>query len=233
MRHIHTESGNVLFYILIGVVLFGVLTVAMNYSGQGGNPDYVSEEKAVVFASEIMESAERISTAISKLRLRGCTLAQISFENTKVSGYTNGSAPSNKTCHVFSIEGGELNWPDFSGEMFDQTWSAEADFGHPIFTIKNEIPQLGQDGGTASSYEMLMLVEGVKTGVCEQINERTNGSTTINTAAEVETKYDGTLNTTGVYTFPATFNGMRQACYQDNNGADSGTLTYYYAIVIR
>ncbi len=229
----HPEQGNVLFFILIAVALFGALGYAVSQSGQSIGGGAISEEKSRILASEMMDYGQHLTSAVSKLRLSGCTLGQISFQNPPSADYANGAAPGDETCHVFSKSGGGVNWPHFSGDIFDDAWQAEADYGEPIFTIKNEIPQLGTDGDGANSYELLMLVEGMTTAMCNVINDRTKNDRTIFVANEVETKYDGTLNTTGTYTFPATFNGLRQGCYRDNSGADSGTLTYYFAIMIR
>ncbi|MCB9963730.1 MAG: hypothetical protein H6855_01325 [Rhodospirillales bacterium] len=226
------ERGNVLFYILIGVALFAALSMAVSYSGQSGG-GAITEEKASILASEVMETGERISSVLSKLRLRGCTLAQISFDNPYVSGYANGSAPSDESCHVFSIQGGELNWPTFSSDLLNQSWTGQPDFGKPIFTLKNKIPQLGTDGSGTAPFDLLMLVEGLNMSVCQAINKRLTGSTAINTADEVETKYNGAINAGGTYAFPATFSGQRQGCFEDNAGTDSGTLVYYYALMVR
>lgn len=226
------QNGNVIFFILIAIALFAALSMAVNQAGQG-NGGEITEEKSRVYASEIMEYGDLLSATLSKLRLSGCSLEQISFERTGSTDYANGTAPVDNTCDVFSNEGGGLTWPDFSPAAFDPAWSSHADFGDPIFSIKNEIPQVGTDGDGANSFDLVMFVEGLAAGVCSAINQRIDGSTLPDSADEMETKYDGVVNTTGTYTFPAAFNGKRQGCYQDSAGGDAGTRTYYYVVSIR
>jgi hypothetical protein len=164
------------------------------------------------------------------MRLDGCSIEEISFENTHVSGYTNGT---DAYCQMFSSTGGQRNWPDLPEDIFNAAWSSESDYGEPIFTIKNKVPEIGTDGSTANNYDLMMLVEGLNESICAMINEKLYDDATIPVNDDAETKYDGTINTTDVATFAAALTGWRQGCYQDNNGADSGTYTYFYVISAR
>lgn len=105
------QNGNALFLILIAVALFAALSYAVTSSGRGSAS--VTKEKNVIEAARIIDQAGLVEQTISRLRLiNGCSDTQISFENTVVTGYTNGSAPADRKCHVFDPAGGALGWPD-------------------------------------------------------------------------------------------------------------------------
>jgi len=121
----HTQSGNALFIILIAVALLGALSYAVTQSNRGG-VTALTDEKAKLYATEILDYAQVVSNAVAQLRLRGCDESEISFENNVVSGYANANSPSDKTCHVFHPSGGGLafgkafndNYYHFSGDRF-------------------------------------------------------------------------------------------------------------------
>ena len=131
----HSESGNVLLYILIAVVLLSALTFAVSQSNRG-NVQQLSEDRARLLATEIVDYAEIISNAVAQLRLRGCSDTEISFENPIAAGYTNGT---DTFCQIFHPDGGGITYvaPDealgtglewsFSGNRYIDnvgSWSA-------------------------------------------------------------------------------------------------------------
>lgn len=102
--------GNALFLILIAVALFAALSFAITQSDRNTGAT-VSREENVIAGSRIIEYAGIIKQAISRLRLSsGCTDNQLSFENAQVTGYTNPSAPVDKSCHVFDPAGGHVSF---------------------------------------------------------------------------------------------------------------------------
>ncbi|MCD8562902.1 MAG: hypothetical protein LRY54_02370 [Alphaproteobacteria bacterium] len=100
----HSESGNVLLYILISVVLLAALSYAVTRSISSGG-DQMNSERARMAATEILGYANSVANAASQLRLRGCKLAELSFEGASGT-YTNASTPGDNTCKIFHASGG-------------------------------------------------------------------------------------------------------------------------------
>src|SRR5688572_27747154 len=96
------ERGNVMFYILIAIALLSALIFAVSQSGRG-NVQKVNVEKARMLGEEILEYSNNVSTAFAQLRLRGCKLEEMNFDNTIIAGYTNAGAPADKSCDVFDL----------------------------------------------------------------------------------------------------------------------------------
>ena len=84
------ECGNVLFYILIAVALIAALSYAVTTTSRGGGTADISQEKAGLAASEILEYSNNIASAAAQLNLRGCRDTEISFDNTlSATDYSN------------------------------------------------------------------------------------------------------------------------------------------------
>lgn len=159
----NSQSGNVLFYILIAVSLLAALSYAVSQSGRGSIAA-VSDEKARLLATEIIEYANAISNATAQLRLRGCTKAQISFEN-HVTGNANASAPPDKTCHIFELAGGGVTYkppnPDTLSNISSNGYG---------FSIADQVSQVGTDCGTTACNEIIFYVHQLKLPVCLALN---------------------------------------------------------------
>ena len=108
------RTGNRQSGIAIGPILFVVAILAVLASaiaaGSGAFNSDTSAVKAKAQASAILEYANEVKFAVDRLLAKGCADTQISFENPIVSGYTNPNAPSDKSCHVFDVNGGGIVW---------------------------------------------------------------------------------------------------------------------------
>ncbi|MCK6418610.1 MAG: hypothetical protein L6Q57_06715 [Alphaproteobacteria bacterium] len=103
------QSGNILFFILIAVVLLAGLTMVLSRSSTSVNQTG-SVEHTIIDVSAIKRYAAGLAAAVQALQSRGCSENDISFENPIVAGYENTGNPSNESCFVFSEEGAGLVW---------------------------------------------------------------------------------------------------------------------------
>jgi hypothetical protein len=102
-----TQRGNVLFLILIAVALFAALFYAVTQSSRGGGD--ADNELAQIAQAESDNCTSSVDA--TKLRLSligGCNEFQISYELPNGSN-SNPSAPSDKSCHVFSPGRGDAS----------------------------------------------------------------------------------------------------------------------------
>lgn len=160
----HAERGNVLFYILVAVALLAALSFAVAQSGRG-NVQQLSEERARLFASEIIEYADNIAKAVAQTRLRGYADTEISFENSAVTGYTNGNC-TDDVCKIFHPSGGGLTYLAPSDEWLDSTHSAELHYGELYFHGTAHIVNIGTD-----SDDLILFVPYLNQSVCIAINQ--------------------------------------------------------------
>jgi len=103
------QRGIAIAPILFVVAILAVLAMAIA-AGSGAFNGDTSAVKAKAQATAILEYAEQVKMAVDRVRGHGCLDTEISFENPFVSGYTNPNAPSDKSCHVFDVNGGGIVW---------------------------------------------------------------------------------------------------------------------------
>ena len=113
-RFIHAQSGNVFTMVLIGVVLFGALAFTFMRSGRQGMSN-VSAQEASIGAQEILNFLNQVDSAYNRLRVKKCSVDDISFSNSGDTGsyVANNdtiSAPPDKSCHIFDVNGGKVTF---------------------------------------------------------------------------------------------------------------------------
>ncbi len=157
----HGESGNVLYYIMIAVVLLGALTLAVSQGGRGSVQSLTSDRQRLL-ATDIMGFGDAVSKTVSQLRLRGVAFEQLSFAADGLPGGYGayGAAPENE---IFNPAGGGLSYKPPSSEAM----ISAADY---VFTAANEIDQVGTTCGANACADLIMLGGPLQEGVCLTIN---------------------------------------------------------------
>ena len=116
MRQTH-QRGIAIGPILFVVAILAVLASAIA-AGSGSFNGDTSAVKAKAQATAILGYANEVKLGVDRVLGKGCTDTQISFENPVVSGYENPNAPSDKSCHVFDVNGGGIVWKNPPKEIF-------------------------------------------------------------------------------------------------------------------
>lgn len=234
----NSQSGNVLFYILIAVALLAALSFAVSQGGRG-SVETLSEDRARLYASEILEYANNVGSAVAQIRLRGFSDEQISFENPVVSGYTNGNCTSDE-CKVFHPSGGGMSWMTPAAEMNDGSdWFISGD------SCVNSIGT-GYSGACNSSdesvFELIMFLPNLDLNVCLQINEfldidavsgspPTEAGNAYNSGAG---KFTGTFQDVNNYEITGTFKGVKTGCFEGGGAFPApGTYHFYRVLIAR
>lgn len=226
------DSGNILWFILIAVVLLGAVTILLSRSGstvdQSGDV-----EQARIKAGQIMRYAASIETAIGNMRLRGISESDISFENDETAtDYANANCASGD-CKIFDVEGGGLSYrapPEGSNDGSE--W---------IFTGANNVGSAAGPVGTTAARtgnDLVMLLPEAKAALCEQINRDLN----VGTPGTVPEDAGGIATTafTGTYAnsltiidgdpSPFELDNETAGCFTDTNASPS--VTYFYYVLL-
>lgn len=196
-----SERGNVLVYILLAIVLIAALSYAVSSTSRHTNTQTVSDGQASTFATEILTYANAAASAAAKLKLRGCTDAQFSFENGTVAGYTNAGAPADESCHVFAPPGGTITWTTPPSGMNDGT----AWFYTGAAVVHNDAGVFSTN--VAGNADLIMMLFGLPQSVCTKINTRLG----ITGIPVDDGAYASTTKFTGTYTAAEDINGLPEA----------------------
>lgn len=166
------ERGNALIYVLIAIALFAALSMTMSRRIDTGEAGTVSDEKAELYALQLMNYAVQAKSAVEQMLFTGEEIDNLDF-------ILPGEAAFNTAPHaskVYHPQGGGLNpgvLPDevgadtvalltpgwYMGRFSDVEWTKSTD--HDVLLVAYEISET----------------------ICAKINLRLTGSETIPTLA--------------------------------------------------
>ena len=170
MRKMDSQRGIVIGPILFLIAIIGVLAAAIA-AGTGGFSGSSSTASAKVLASAILDYAQTVQTGVDRVMANGCEDTEISFENPFVSGYTNPNAPSDKSCHVFDLNGGGISYKSPPQQALDNSFSAFNGFGKYIFSNTLSVKYIGN---WQTKTSLIMIIPYLKEEIANKINEYSN-----------------------------------------------------------
>lgn len=223
------ESGSLLLYILIGIVLLGVLTIALRNSG--GGSENIDKEDLVLKFNQIQNYGAELSSAVSGLLSNKTSEADIRFAHPDAAA-DYGTITTNPTEQVFGKTGGKANYRQPPLNVNDgSSWE---------FYGTTHISQVGSDRA-----ELIAVLPNVTQEFCNVINSQlgfTKGtqpadSSTGTTPDCVEggssDRFAGSFNDLSPNILDAaSFSRLpaMQACVYCASGA---TYNYYYVLMAR
>lgn len=231
-----SQSGNVLWYILIAVSLFGALSFAIAQSMRGGGST-MDQERARLAASEIVDYASVLAHAAAQLRLRGVRAETLSFENPEVAGYAN-AACTDDTCKIFALDGGGVTYRAPLADWLDSTQSAQTGYGQWVFSGLNEVEQIGTDGAAAANKELIAFLPHINKALCIELNKKVDmANPSGDPPQEADniggygTLFTGTFAHGEILTLPE--KGRSAGCFEGGGTPLAGTYHYYQVLVAR
>lgn len=157
----HSESGNVLFLILIAVALFAALSYAVTRSSRtgGGNAD---KETNLVSSAELTQHPVSVKTSILRMIVSGTAVEDLEFNQPT----DFGSCSSPEVC-VFHPNGGGATYQSPTSTISENpavSW---------IYSAVFEVDNIGSDSpGDFAGNEITAVLFDVKKNICESMHER-------------------------------------------------------------
>lgn len=158
-----SESGNVLFLILIAVALFAALSYAVTQSSRSGGGD--TGEKTLVSSSQITQYPSGIRTAIVRMIIAGTGVEDLIFDDpSNFSTLEAAGADTEKKSVFYPTPGGGATYslapPDAMASGTQGTW---------IFSSKYQVKNIGSNvAGTGN--DVIAFLNGVSKGLCTKID---------------------------------------------------------------
>lgn len=218
------ESGNVIVFILIAIVLIGAVTAAIRSGGENANID---AEQMAIRVAEVRQHASEYERAVAFLIQNGVSEYDIRFAHAGLSS-DYGNIATTPEHQVFAREGGGATYhPPAAGlQLVAGQWE---------FYGNTALPQAG-----SANPDLVAVLPNVTPAFCDLVNKGNNldlptptdNAACVNTGAASRfdngTQFPGTAdNTMNVGTFsslPATQGCVRCA---DN------TLHFFHALLVR
>ncbi|MDY0029343.1 MAG: hypothetical protein RBR86_05295 [Pseudobdellovibrionaceae bacterium] len=218
-----SQSGNVLFLILIAVALFAALSFAVSNTMRGNQTSGITQEKEKINTAYLHQFPSILNQTIMRMRMsEGVLPEELSFAFPGNTDY--GTFGSESEHEVFHPQGGGLPYqapPDSINDGSD--W---------IFNGDLEIENVGTTGGTSSNTELLAILIGIPESLCRYINYdltsimQTPPSVTVSGETN---KYTGTFGYAGTISNP-TIAGHDTYCYYSTN---LGKYVFFKALIER
>ena len=220
-----SQSGNILFYVLIGIVLVGALTVALRMGGDAGkDPD---SERLVIKATEVQRYAAQVQQAVLTMINKGVSEADVRFAHPLASA-DYGVVTDDPTHQVFGAVGGNIEYAAPVTNVNDGSqWE---------FFGTSDIPQVG-----SNKSELIAVLPNVTQEFCNVINLQlgfTPGTQPLDIASGASPdcvysssgpdRFTGSYDTTPNTLTAATFSRLpsMQACVR------CGTSYHYFYVLL-
>lgn len=226
------ESGNVLFYILIAVVLFAALNFAVGRMNRGG-PETNAELRQVQ-ASEILQYARALQTAVRAMKINGIEDAAFSFETPALGGYNYASCGD--ACKVFAGDGGGMSYAaPIAADWLDSGQSAGANYGAWVFSGNNDVVNVG-----TAAPDLLLILPWVRRDICLTVNTMlgiTNPGgepPADNGNADISTKFQGTYAAAqSIGGGDPEIEGQRAGCFEGGGAPAAGSYHFFQVLIAR
>lgn len=221
------ERGNAMIYILVAITLLVALTYTVMQGSRSSTQGLV-EDRRHLLATDIIEYSESVKKAVTMLRLRGITVAQLEFDYPGAVGYDNPGCAAG-TCNIFNPAGGAIIYKVADAEALAtaQDW---------LFIGNNKIQRVGTNCATAACSEILIVLPDVTEAVCIELNDMlsvTNPSGIPPEDADIDTgtPYIGTLGadaTIGDEAGSSALSGKTAGCFKETA---SGSYFFYQVLL--
>ena len=218
-----------MLYILIAVVLIAALSYAVANSSRG-NVQQLNSDRARLYATEIIENANILASAVSQIRLRGTALDQLCFDHTSwgASDYDHAGCTDDLN-KIYHPDGAGITWTEAPSEAMDSGATPDNLFH---FYGDNEIEDVGTTCGAAGCSDLILVIDELQQIVCQQLNSLlgvTDATTTPPTDTDFgETRYIGAFGysfTIGDEAGGAALVGKTAGCFQ-KTGAPAEHVFY-------
>lgn len=224
------QSGNVLFYVLIGIVLISALTVALR---MGDSITDLDRENFGLKATQLARQAASIQGAVQEMvTRRGVSESDLRFAH-PLAGTEYGTITTNPQNQVFGTSGGNVEYPKPPAGVNDGSkWE---------FYGTTAMPQVGSD-----LPELIAVLPNVSLEFCQAVNLQlgfaagtmpddpsTNGC--VASSSPATDRFTGTFAATANVPTAASFSKLpaQQACVRCQPAVGLYTYNYVYVLLAR
>lgn len=236
-EHRQSESGNVIFFILLAIALIGLVTAAIRSGGtEGANID---SETLLIKATEIKQYAQELERGVTYIIQNGASEEDIRFAHPDANA-EYGDINTNTQFQVFHRNGGGARFrtADNKVQVAPANWE---------FYGNTHAPYIGSNATPAA--DLIAVLPNVTAGFCRQIN-KLNGFDLATQPADTGagnncvkagdtmrfddgTQYATAPNTMDASTFLDSQTGNEKQAPQACVKCDDGTFNFYHVLYAR
>lgn len=227
MNKRHSENGNVMFYILLGIALLGALSFAIAQNSRSPLQT-LTEDKRKLIATEIIAFGNTMASAVSQLRLRGTAASELRFSHPGLPDGDYGVFNTDPPNEVFNLSGGAVT---YQSPPSGATTTSSEEFQ---FLANNAVEFVGTTCSAASCADLIMILPNVSEEICIRINdqigiENPGGAPPTDTNIREAEKFQGTFGyhqTIGDE--ESVLEGQKEACIEETSDSE---YVYYKVLM--
>lgn len=220
------EKGNALIYVLIAVVLFAALSFTLMNQARNEGTDEIDDAKTGLYATQIIAYAAQAKSALDNMSFSGSKITDFDFVLPGETGFN--TAPH--THKLFHPASGGLLKGTLPAAAVTETGSNPAP---GWYTGRFNNVEWTDTSGT----DIILTAYQISKAVCENINEKATGSTTIPALPGDpklylidDSAYSGGSNTDLDIAACASCEGYMSLCVSDNTAS---TFAFYTVLADR
>ncbi len=224
------QQGNILVYILLGIVLLGALTIALRNTGNSGSSD-IDKEQMLLKAGQVQKDANELAAAVNDLLSNGVSEADIRFAHDDAA-IEYGNIDDDPKNQIFGKQGGKATYKKPPAGVNDGSpWE---------FFGTSQIVQVGSDRA-----ELIAVLPNVTEGFCKAMNSQlgfdaATRPTDINSGSSPDCvmgtssdRFDGEFNDVSPNLLDETSFSKLPALQACVYCLSSSTYNYYYVLMVR
>lgn len=175
----HPERGSAMLYIILGIMLIATLSYLVT-KGFRFSDSSLTKDQSAMAAQDIMFYGDSVAKGVEKLRLRGCTENQLDFSNGGISRrkdgvayvYTNGNAPGDGSCSVFTPGAGGVNPLLLTSGYVDPALVPDTVLDPRSFIVLPvRVLGIGTDANAPASGDLVIWIVRLTKETCMRIND--------------------------------------------------------------
>lgn len=214
--HMSRENGNAMVYVLIAIALFGFLTVALSRQNNQSDGQDLTDEIVSLFTNELINYTSSAQQVLDMMIMSGSDVSDLVFLTPGDAGFETGSHAHK----VFHPAGGALK--------HEANYTADASNGGSNDWWFQD--NLNVEWTDTTAADVIITANDIKQSICENINRKITGNTTIPAlTGDTEDIFDPDNYTAGAFnsTNCAGCDGFVTLCVS-NSAVD--TFAYYSII---
>jgi hypothetical protein len=174
--------GNAMIYVLIALALFGFLTITISSQNDQADGQDIDAEHAELYANELLSYVASAQQVVDMMLSTGSEISDLDFTNPSSVGFD--TPPHHHK--VFHPTGGGLNYQEkFSPDIQNDATS--------IWSINNSI---NVQWTQSAANDVIISAYFIKQSICESINKKITGLSTIPATANPHAEYFLSAGTT-------------------------------------
>lgn len=163
-----STSGNILFYVLIAIVLFGALSFTLSRQSRNSSSDVLDEAKIELYSTQIITYSRQVQSVVDQMIISGSDIDDLNFVQPGESGFNSG-------VHIHKVyhpEGGGLLPTTLPNEVIAQV-DTNPVAGWYLGRFNNV------EWTDSTNDDVILTAYQIERSICESINKKITGSTAI------------------------------------------------------